>query len=243
MVGAPFGAEYAFVAEVIGWFCRRRQVNGACTFMNEVARPDTVAAFSALKSGFLGPSFKHESTESVNEKIFDALDRAKRRWANASIWADDASNFDESTSTSLLEWDDDLTGIQGPALAILKSFRRMPILTGPYKAGFDGYLAHHEHGVLSGTIDTSAKDGRINYAVAADAWVTSQVGVAATDLRSLDATLFVQGDDTCGLGPVPNWDKYMARAKVLGYTRTPSQFPIFLKVWHQQRGLFHTLGS
>lgn len=238
----------SLVASATGVFCRRRQVRTVPTCFNEALRPVVMAITRALKSGRLGRCFAHYDAAYNNRSIYDSLWAAQQHDRSAVTWSDDASNFDDSVNVRHLS---DLYTHGYPLDAgpreLLFALTSAPVLSGPLDEGDEGALYARRGTVPSGTISTSLDDAFINAAsvivgVAAACGWTPRQAIAAHESRAWDFR--IQGDDTFLIVPGRfKIDVYSEKGANLGFRRTPSPVPIFLKTHHPRLGEWHNLAS
>lgn len=234
------------VVRARGYSCRRRRVMGAPTWINEIARADIMATTAALKRSRLGALFHHRDSMHTGAKIAKMLASARSFDASATVFSDDAAAFDDSCSLALIKraldsmplsaltrqvlaWQDDVSGI----------------LQGPLHRDDDAFVADRLSGLMSGTIPTTLLGSWINWSVACSCYAA---GLGLTPRRMIEwmergrAFVLVQGDDTLNIGPRPDPEAYVEEGRRLGFERSLSPHPIFLKVWYGGR-MPHTLAS
>jgi hypothetical protein len=120
----------------------------------------------------------------------------------------------------------------------------LPVIGGPIRAGEAGFVYGTDRGVVSGRIDTSGVDTQVNFGISLDALFSGGGhGARSTMDAEGKGLLLVQGDDTLGTALPFNKDAYLERIKSFGVSVKFEEYPVFLKVWHEARGVFFNLAS
>lgn len=227
------------VGETLGLFCRRRDVNGVPTVLNDVARDEIMRLTTLLKRH---PTFNHGPASVDNAKIVAALRPGGR------IYSDDASAFDDTISLDHLRQ----VAAAYPSDAVCSRWLHRvtdsaPLLAPAVRSGFEARLVQREGTMASGLVYTSLEDSLINVAVVLESLAAGSgrsVNAIVQGFWAGDFLILAQGDDTLIVWNGPPLDEaaYTARAAELGYTRKLEGYPVFLMVYHTRRGYFNLAG-
>lgn len=231
------GDSVVEIGSSVGLFCRRRDVNGVPTWLNEIARADVMRATTRLKNS---PTFSHGPEASDSEKIQLAV---RVLGKSAKIYSDDATSFDDSIGLEHLKQIARCYPASSRGVRTLHSLcDTMALLAPPIRRGFEASIVQRNGTMASGLVYTSVETSLINLAC-----ILTCLGRAAYQSEAAaisafqDGTLFifVQGDDSLIVTTKTiDLDKYTSAAAEFGYTRKIETLPVFLMTWHSPHSYF-----
>jgi hypothetical protein len=220
--------------------CRARLVRMVMTWINEVCRVDTMRTTARIKQGRIGVNFQFGRSADVNALIFNHLHGNQR----LQLVSADLSNMDDTVSRALIKQVSADVADYGPhahagALYILD----LPMLGGALHRGDAGFLFSCNRGNKSGQIQTSLHATVIRFLVALACLEESGLSDAADGVFSGQYLTLTQGDDWLGVLPAFDHERFAAASASFGFKERVETYPVFLKVWHERPGLWHTLAS
>lgn len=222
------GSEYTYAGEAVGMFCRRRQVRGFSTAVNEAVRPGVARAQYTLKQH---PCYAHSTRENTLRKMLDA----RARGASV-LYSDDASSFDLTASARVL---DQVRGMYRRVLTPEEARLLTDAAVVPFTfsdAG-GGVRVVPRRGVLASGQVTTTLDGTLLNILSllhglAHGWGIKPVDAARQWLEGR-FLLLVQGDDSLMMVERPiDEARYVESLAELGFKRKLERYPVFLMTWY-----------